>query len=67
MERTARTLGFSSVDSLRHIYFRHRCGFSMPHTKKISGERANSDVILPMQDPYMTQITDGKKNYEFRK
>jgi predicted transcriptional regulator len=26
-----------------------------------------SDVILPMQDPYMTQIVDGRKNYEFRK
>ncbi|QSS62729.1 hypothetical protein I7I51_02468 [Histoplasma capsulatum] len=35
--------------------------------KKAPGERATSDVILPMQDPYMTQITDGRKNYEFRK
>jgi predicted transcriptional regulator len=26
-----------------------------------------SDVILPMQDPYITQIVDGRKNYEFRK
>ncbi|KAI1836684.1 hypothetical protein DTO006G1_7380 [Penicillium roqueforti] len=28
---------------------------------------SHSDVILPMQDPYMTQIADGRKNYEFRK
>lgn len=27
----------------------------------------HSDAILPMQDPYMTQIIDGSKNYEFRK
>ncbi|EAS36238.3 uncharacterized protein CIMG_01592 [Coccidioides immitis RS] len=39
----------------------------MSHMKKAPGERATSDVILPMQDPYMTQITDGRKNYEFRK
>lgn len=26
-----------------------------------------ADVILPMRDPYMEQIIDGKKNYEFRK
>jgi predicted transcriptional regulator len=26
-----------------------------------------SDVILPMQDPYMIQIVDGRKNYEYRK
>ncbi len=26
-----------------------------------------SDVILPMQDPYMSQIVNGTKNYEFRK
>ncbi|KAL4911133.1 PUA-like domain-containing protein [Aspergillus multicolor] len=25
------------------------------------------DVILPMQDPYMDQIINGTKNYEFRK
>ncbi|QSS60104.1 hypothetical protein I7I51_04901 [Histoplasma capsulatum] len=29
-------------------------------------ERATIDVVLPMQDPYMTQIADGRKNYEFR-
>ena len=28
---------------------------------------SSTDVILPMQDPYMAQIIDGKKNYEFRK
>ncbi|KAJ5193836.1 hypothetical protein N7472_006302 [Penicillium cf. griseofulvum] len=28
---------------------------------------SHSDVVLPMQDPYMTQIIDGRKNYEFRK
>ncbi|OAT11208.1 hypothetical protein BDBG_06151 [Blastomyces gilchristii SLH14081] len=40
----------------------------MPRTKKALGERPiSSDAILPMQDPYMTQITDGRKNYEFRK
>lgn len=26
-----------------------------------------SDIILPMRDPYMGQIVDGSKNYEFRK
>lgn len=26
-----------------------------------------TDVILPMQNPYMAQIIDGTKNYEFRK
>lgn len=26
-----------------------------------------TDVILAMQEPYMQQIVDGKKNYEFRK
>ncbi|RJE18503.1 hypothetical protein PHISCL_09156 [Aspergillus sclerotialis] len=26
-----------------------------------------TDVILPMQDPYIAQIIDGRKNYEFRK
>ncbi|KAJ5130803.1 uncharacterized protein N7515_006842 [Penicillium bovifimosum] len=25
---------------------------------------SHSDVILPMQDPYMTQIVDGSKNYD---
>lgn len=40
----------------------------MPREKKSPGEHITpSDVILPMQDPYMTQITEGKKNYEFRK
>ncbi|KAL3474990.1 hypothetical protein BJX99DRAFT_259912 [Aspergillus californicus] len=27
----------------------------------------HSDVILPMQDPYMDQIINGQKHYEFRK
>ena len=27
----------------------------------------HTDVILAMQDPYMAQIVDGRKNYEFRK
>jgi hypothetical protein len=26
----------------------------------------HSDVILPMQDPYIDQIINGRKNYEFR-
>ena len=26
-----------------------------------------SDMILPMRDPYMQQIIEGVKNYEFRK
>ncbi len=26
-----------------------------------------SDAILPMQEPYMSQIVNGTKNYEFRK
>ncbi|KAI1918102.1 hypothetical protein LOZ53_001176 [Ophidiomyces ophidiicola] len=29
--------------------------------------RLDTDVILPMQDPYMSQIIDGTKTYEFRK
>ncbi|KAJ6004739.1 hypothetical protein N7540_012538 [Penicillium herquei] len=29
--------------------------------------RSISDVILPMRDPYMTQIIEGVKNHEFRK
>lgn len=40
----------------------------MPRVTKAVGERPIfSDAILPMQDPYMIQITDGRKNYEFRK
>ena len=34
----------------------------MPHASRLA-----SDVILPMQDPYMSQIINGTKNYEFRK
>lgn len=38
----------------------------MAHRRK--GKHPNpSDVILPMRDPYMDQIIDGTKNYEFRK
>ncbi|KAL1954006.1 hypothetical protein VTO42DRAFT_1827 [Malbranchea cinnamomea] len=45
-----------------------RYDFLMPRAKKASGGCLTpSDVILPMQDPYMTQITEGKKKYEFRK
>ncbi len=29
--------------------------------------RLDTDAILPIQDPYMEQIIDGRKNYEFRK
>ncbi|RMZ81022.1 hypothetical protein DV738_g2409, partial [Chaetothyriales sp. CBS 135597] len=29
--------------------------------------KSTTDVILPMQDPYMSQIINGTKNYEFRK
>lgn len=28
---------------------------------------SDSDVILPMRDPYMSQIVSGEKDYEFRK
>jgi hypothetical protein len=28
---------------------------------------SRTDIILPMQDPYMGQIVNGSKNYEFRK
>ncbi|KAJ5833297.1 hypothetical protein N7474_001608 [Penicillium riverlandense] len=39
-----------------------------PPTKAAGGSGpAPTDVILAMQDPYMTQIIDGVKNYEFRK
>lgn len=34
----------------------------MPRTNNLT-----TDVILPMQDPYMSQIVNGTKNYEFRK
>jgi hypothetical protein len=34
---------------------------------KVDRTPSQSDVILPMQDPYMSQINDGSKNYEFRK
>lgn len=37
-------------------------------TKAAAGPSpAPTDAILAMQDPYMTQIVDGVKNYEFRK
>lgn len=42
----------------------------MPTTKPPRDEQHSqvySDIILPMQDPYMTQIINGSKNYEFRK
>ncbi|KAH6994997.1 PUA-like domain-containing protein [Ilyonectria destructans] len=36
--------------------------------KKTDAARpVHTDVILPMQDPYMAQIINGTKNYEFRK
>ena len=42
--------------------------FPMPRAKKALDERpANSDVILPMGDPYMAQIIDGTKTHEFRR
>jgi predicted transcriptional regulator len=28
---------------------------------------SRTDIILPIRDPYMTQIVQGVKNYEFRK
>ncbi|GAB1319263.1 hypothetical protein MFIFM68171_09473 [Madurella fahalii] len=34
----------------------------MPHANHLT-----TDVILPMQDSYMSQIVNGTKNYEFRK
>lgn len=35
---------------------------------KPRGKRpSTNDVILPMQDPYMTQIIEGTKTHEFRK
>ena len=33
----------------------------------MSRSHLTTDVILAMQDPYMSQIVDGTKNYEFRK
>lgn len=40
----------------------------MPCATNTQGEcLRHSDVILPMQDPYMKQIIDGTKNYEFRR
>ncbi|KAJ5716020.1 uncharacterized protein N7483_013201 [Penicillium malachiteum] len=39
----------------------------MSNTKLPSMRSIFSDVILPMRDPYMTQIIKGVKNYEFRK
>lgn len=39
----------------------------MARSKTSTSARLNTDVILPMQDPYMDQIIDGTKNYEFRK
>lgn len=40
----------------------------MQSAPECSGKRLNyTDVILPMQDPYMAQIIEGSKNYEFRK
>lgn len=36
-------------------------------TRLKPSSRVETDVILPMQDPYMDQIIDGTKNYEFRK
>lgn len=39
----------------------------MPLAKVGDDSPSYTDVILPMQDPYMTQIIDGTKNYEFRK
>ena len=35
--------------------------------KAMTSSASSTDVILPMQEPYMTQIVDGRKNYEFRK
>lgn len=40
----------------------------MPCAIDILGEcPVHSDIILPMQDPYMDQIIDGSKTHEFRK
>ncbi|OQD75588.1 hypothetical protein PENDEC_c006G01030 [Penicillium decumbens] len=39
----------------------------MPRAKMGARCPSDSDVILPMRDPYMSQIIDGRKNYEFRK
>ena len=36
-------------------------------TRPKLSSRIETDVILPLQDPYMDQIIDGTKNYEFRK
>lgn len=40
---------------------------SNPKTETRCPQPSYTDVILPMQDPYMTQIINGTKNYEFRK
>ncbi|KAK7414468.1 hypothetical protein QQX98_006654 [Neonectria punicea] len=42
--------------------FLKNIGHKMPRVSNSS-----TDVILPMRDPYMDQIIDGTKNYEFRK
>ncbi|KAL4961688.1 uncharacterized protein BDV14DRAFT_203576 [Aspergillus stella-maris] len=34
--------------------------------REVSESRIPTDVILPMNDPYMDQIISGQKNYEFR-
>ena len=40
----------------------------MPCAMNTHGEcLLHSDVILPMRDPYMDQIIDGSKNFEFRR
>ncbi|KAL3466431.1 PUA-like domain-containing protein [Aspergillus heterothallicus] len=46
-----------------------QCGIVAMSLSKAPGISSNghSDVILPMQDPYMDQIVNGTKNYEFRK
>ncbi|KAJ5562866.1 hypothetical protein N7461_001627 [Penicillium sp. DV-2018c] len=39
----------------------------MSQTKTEDNSPSDSDVILPMRDPYMSQIINGEKDYEFRK
>ncbi|KAK0649277.1 PUA-like domain-containing protein [Cercophora newfieldiana] len=34
---------------------------------RTTNNHSTTDVILPMQDPYMDHIVNGTKNYEFRK
>jgi hypothetical protein len=58
----------SKDNRLLNYYFLYRPDFmSRAKTAQSLGvSHTHSDVILPMQDPYIDQIINGRKNYEFR-